>query len=74
MTLFNRSTGVATAVERTDSLSSNEKDLKDTDSSEKKVDVESLTVENDVDSTVIKHDEDVAVAVRTSLLHVALVV
>lgn len=70
MPLFNRSTGTAVEAEperpRTESLSSNEKDMKEIDSPDaKKIDVESLAVEEDVDSTIIKNDEDVAVEVCT---------
>ena len=73
MPLFNRSTGTAVEAEperpRTESLSSNEKDMKEIDSPDaKKIDVESLAVEEDVDSTIIKNDEDVAVEVCTFLL------
>ena len=66
MTLFNRLTGATVAEPerpRTESLSSNEKDPKEVDLSEKKIDVESLVVDEDVDSTVIKNDEDVALEV-----------
>lgn len=69
MSQHNAAAVAAPELPHSDSLSFSEKDVKDSLSEEKKVDVESHSViDEDVGSEIIKKDEDVAIEV--SILHV----